>query len=151
MFSSAVKLAARAYRLQARHEALKLGIFQFVTLSMFMAGFWYGQNLVSNDVHNSLDDFFKRKATTAGDVMTATWSCLMAAQHLQMMVPHLSTLEKGKIAGARLRSIISKVHRNQAKECGEKRESKIRLTEFLGHIKFHSVSYTCCTYPQLIV
>lgn len=139
IFSSAVRLAAAAYRSQAQNEALKMGIFQFATLAMFVGGFWYGGVLMLNKSISNNDILSNGKDTEAGDTMTATWSCLMAVQHFQMIVPHLSTLEMGKIAGARLRSMMSIVQRNFEEHSYDKIEPGVKPAEFRGDIRFQDV------------
>ena len=136
VFSTALKLAAKSYRLQMYNQALQMGITQFVSLGMFMQGFWYGGILV---IANSGDEDMKKgRGTTPGDVMISTWSCLMAVQHFQMMVPHLYSLERGKFAGACLRSIIQKIRKSQ----GGDEETSIRLAQFGGKLEFHNVGVT---------
>ena len=137
VFSEAVRFAANASRLQAHYEALKQGIFQSLILAMFASGLWYYRESnpmgVNGKVQNSRGD------TQPGDVITATWSCLMAAQHFLMMVPQLAILEKGKIAGAHLSSLITRVQAVGGRPRG------LRLKQFSGHIKFRDVSFP---YPE---
>lgn len=137
VFSTALKLAAKSYRLQMHNQALQMGITQFISLAMFMQGFWYGGILVltSSDDESVTEGI----GTTPGDIMISTWSCLMAVQHFQMMVPHLYSLERGKFAGAYLRSILRKIRESQG---GKKGETSIRLAEFDGKLKFHNVGVT---------
>lgn len=138
VFSEAVRFAANAFRLQAWYEAFKQGIFQFVILAMFASGFWYCQDSNLKDVDGN-----SKGAIQPGDVITATWSCLMAAQHFLMMVPQFAILERGKIAGAHISSLMSRMQRIQKRY--EKNPRGLRLAEFCGSIKFHDVSYT---YPE---
>jgi ATP-binding cassette subfamily B (MDR/TAP) protein 1 len=63
---------------------------QFVLLSMFVQGFWFGSYLVRNG------------SSTAAAVNTCFWACLLASTYLQMCIPLLVTLEKGKTAMAGL-------------------------------------------------
>lgn len=67
---------------------------QFSSMAMFVQGFWFGASLV-------------RKGTvSAGDVMAVFWACLIATTNLQMCIPQLITLAKGKFAMAALVSLI---------------------------------------------
>lgn len=143
VFFEAVKLAANAFRLQAHYEALKQGIFQSVILAMFASGFWYCRDSNLNDVSGK--DQNNRGGAQPGDVITATWSCLMATQHFLIMVPQFAILEKGKIAGAHLSSLISRMQRAWERY-EEKRPRGLRLKDFGGDIKLHNVS---CAYPEL--
>ena len=71
------------------------GTSQFVTMAMFVQGFWYGAHLVLQGKN------------TPGDVMSVFWACLIATSNLQMMVPLLVVLAKGKMAAAELSAVIS--------------------------------------------
>lgn len=137
VFSTALKLAANSCRQQMYNQALQMGITQFVSLAMFMQGFWYGGVLVI--ATSDGEGITTGTGTTPGDVIISTWSCLMAVQHFQMMVPHLYSLERGKFSGACLRSIIRKMHESQG---GENGDANIRLAEFCGKLKFHNVGVT---------
>ena len=61
---------------------------QFAVMAMFVQGFWYGARLVG------------RGKITPGDVMTVFWACLIATSNLQMCIPQILTLSKGKSAMA---------------------------------------------------
>ncbi|KAL4066261.1 P-loop containing nucleoside triphosphate hydrolase protein [Scleroderma yunnanense] len=67
---------------------------QFVTMSMFVQGFWFGAHLVRQD------------KIQPGGVMSVFWACLIATSNLQMAVPLLVVLAKGKMAAAELASLI---------------------------------------------
>ncbi len=67
---------------------------QTTTMAMFVQGFWFGASLV------------RRGAVSPGDVMAVFWACLIATSNLQMCIPQLITLTKGKFAMASLVSLI---------------------------------------------
>ncbi|RPB22579.1 P-loop containing nucleoside triphosphate hydrolase protein [Terfezia boudieri ATCC MYA-4762] len=140
VFSEAVEFAGNAFRLQAHYEALKQGIFQSVILAMFASGFWYYRG--TSPMGENGKDQNSRGATQPGDIITSTWSCLMAAQHFLMMVPQLAILEKGKIAGAHLSYLMSRTQRVLGRPRG------LRLKEFGGGIKFHDVSFAYPSRPS---
>ncbi|KAI6096138.1 P-loop containing nucleoside triphosphate hydrolase protein [Pisolithus sp. B1] len=71
------------------------GTSQFVTMAMFVQGFWFGAYLV------------RQGKNTPGDVMSVFWACLIATSNLQMTVPLLVVLAKGKASAADLASILS--------------------------------------------
>ncbi|KAI6039143.1 P-loop containing nucleoside triphosphate hydrolase protein [Pisolithus marmoratus] len=71
------------------------GTSQFVTMAMFVQGFWFGAYLV------------RQGKNTPGDVMSVFWACLIATSNLQMTVPLLVVLAKGKTSAADLAFIIS--------------------------------------------
>ena len=66
------------------------GLAQFIMMSMFVQGFWFGSKLVRN------------KTIAAGDVMAVFWACLIATSNLQMCIPQFIVLSKGKHAIASL-------------------------------------------------
>lgn len=63
---------------------------QFATMAMFVQGFWYGARLV------------RAGTISAGDVTTVFWACLFATSNLQMCIPQLIIVVKGKFAMASL-------------------------------------------------
>ncbi|KAL5520889.1 HST6 [Sanghuangporus sanghuang] len=71
------------------------GCSQFVSMAMFVQGFWFGAFLV------------RRGSASAGDVMAVFWACLIAASNLQLCIPQFITLAKGKFAMVSLVTLIS--------------------------------------------
>lgn len=67
---------------------VRTGGSQFLLLSMFVQGFWFGSYLV------------KAGRSTPAAVTTSFWACLLASTYLQLCVPMLVALEKGKIGMA---------------------------------------------------
>ncbi|OCH94561.1 P-loop containing nucleoside triphosphate hydrolase protein [Obba rivulosa] len=63
---------------------------QFVMMAMFVQGFWFGSKLV------------REGKNSAGDVMAVFWACLIATSNLQMCVPQMIVLNKGKCSMAAL-------------------------------------------------
>lgn len=94
IFAAATAKAAAAYREQAHGNAMIIGFIRLITLSMFVQGFWYGSRLVG------------KGQVSAGDVMTTFWSCLMATQSLELILPQMMLLEKGRAAGAGLKALL---------------------------------------------
>ncbi|KAL8919834.1 MAG: hypothetical protein Q9208_006567 [Pyrenodesmia sp. 3 TL-2023] len=93
-YAKAIKRAAEKYLSQAMGNSLQIGFTRFVTQSMFVQGFWYGSHLV---VSGKKDP---------GQVLTAFWSCLMALQAMEEILPQMIVLEKGRAAGATLKAIL---------------------------------------------
>jgi ATP-binding cassette, subfamily B (MDR/TAP), member 1 len=58
----------------------------FATMAMFVQGFWFGAKLV------------RAGTVTPGDVTTVFWACLIATSNLQMCIPQLIVIAKGKFA-----------------------------------------------------
>ncbi|KAJ4474968.1 P-loop containing nucleoside triphosphate hydrolase protein [Lentinula aciculospora] len=73
---------------------LSSGSSQFVMMSMFVQAFWFGSKLV------------REGSIQPGAVMSVFWACLIATSNLQMCVPQLVTVGKGKVAMAALMSLV---------------------------------------------
>ncbi len=91
-YATAVKKAAHYYFVQAKANALQIGFVRLITLGMFVQGFWYGSHLVNTG------------QKTPGEILTAFWACLMAAQSVEQILPQVIVLEKGRAAGATLKA-----------------------------------------------
>ncbi|KAL8634217.1 hypothetical protein Q9189_000136 [Teloschistes chrysophthalmus] len=98
-YARVIRRAAKKYLIQAKANALQIGFVRFVTLSMFVQGFWYGSHVVIQG---------KKEP---GQVLTAFWSCLMALQAVEQILPQMLVLEKGRAAGATLAAILSQMGR----------------------------------------
>lgn len=79
---------------QAVVWALSYSSAETLLLSTFVIGFWYGAKVVRDGT------------STPGDVMTVFWAALLAATYLQMVVPQLMVVTKGKTSMASLRTVI---------------------------------------------
>lgn len=66
----------------------------FLLLSTFVVGFWYGAKVVRDG------------KASPGKVMTVFWACLLGATYLQMVVPQLAAITKAKTSMASLRTVI---------------------------------------------
>ena len=62
----------------------------FAMMAMFVQGFWFGAKLVRSGT------------ISPGDVMAVFWACLIATSNLQMCVPQLIVIAKGKFSMASL-------------------------------------------------
>lgn len=89
-FGTITRHAHAAYNRLHFVWGIRTGATQFIMLSMFVQGFWFGAYLV------------RTGKSTAAQVNTCFWACLIAATYLQQCVPMLVTIEKGKIAAAGL-------------------------------------------------
>lgn len=98
-YANSIKRAAGFYLHQAQANAMQIGFVRFVTLGMFVQGFWYGTYLVTAG---------KKEP---GQVLTAFWACLMATQAIEQILPQMIVLEKGRAAGATLKSVLSQMRR----------------------------------------
>lgn len=108
MYSHLLQKSAGFYTRQVIWNALQAAILRFFTLAMFVQGFWYGATLVD------------KSSNAAGNILTAFWACIMATGAIMQIMPMLIILEKGKIAGHRLRAVMAAMSaastRNKAPE-----------------------------------
>jgi ATP-binding cassette subfamily B (MDR/TAP) protein 1 len=93
-FISCVRAAGKWYMKLVLFTALQMAFARFTTFAMFAQGFWYGSTLVQSG------------ELTSGDVLSTFWACLIAVQSIELSVNHLPALERGKIAGATLKSYL---------------------------------------------
>lgn len=93
-YSRSVKRAAKFYLAQAQANAFQIGFVRVIILGMFVQGFWYGSHLVN---------YCNKRP---GDILTAFWACLMATQTIEQLLPQIIVLEKGRAAGAMLKTTI---------------------------------------------
>lgn len=98
-YKTAALEAARHYIKQALSNSLQIGFVRFVTTAMFVQGFWYGGHLVTAG------------KSSAGDVLTTFWACLMATKAVEDILPHMIVLEKGRAAGAAMKAILDSMGR----------------------------------------
>lgn len=99
-----------------RHEALTLGLVldkvqqsanacmrvwgvtaslsHFSMMAMFVQGFWFGAKLV------------RAGTISPGDVMAVFWACLIATSNLQMCIPQLIVITKGKLSMVALLTLV---------------------------------------------
>jgi ATP-binding cassette subfamily B (MDR/TAP) protein 1 len=93
-YAASVQIAARWYLKEARSTALQIGCVRLITFGMFIQGLWYGSSLVAVG------------KLPAGSVLTTFWACFVATQSIEEIVPQMAVLEKGRAAGAALKSIF---------------------------------------------
>lgn len=123
-FADTIKRAAKYYVRQANMNAMQLGFAKFITLSMFVQGFWYGSHLVISG----------QKST--GDIIT-TFSCaLVAMSTVEHILPQLMVLEKGRTAGAALKSVVMLLHDGKVVHEMSGQDRPNRVT---GNIEFRNV------------
>jgi len=95
-YHSTIKRVAAKYMIQARCNALQFGITKFLTVGIFVQGFWFGLYLVD-------------KGMNPGHVLTTFWACLAAMQAVEVVLPEWLVLVKGISAGETLKSIMIQV------------------------------------------
>lgn len=102
------------------------GATQFILLSMFVQGFWFGSYLVNAG------------KSSAASVNTCFWACLLAATYLQLCVPSLVVLEKGKMGMADLLELATELEEEIS--LGRARDSMISVGSSSGLHKRNSTS-----------
>lgn len=89
--------AARFYSRQIYWNSAQASFLRLSTLGMFVQGFWYGSHLVANGKRNS------------SSVLTCFWAVMMSTQAFVQIMPLIITLEKGRMAGAKLMAVIAQL------------------------------------------
>ena len=93
--SNVIELAKAAYSRCCIIWGATAGLSQFILFAMFVQGFWFGSKLV------------REGKITPGDVMGVFWACLIASSNLQLCIPLLVVVTKGKAAAVSLEVLIT--------------------------------------------
>lgn len=123
-YQNAITSQVKPYLDQAFINALQIGISGFGTTAMFGISFWYALNLVQHGLNG-------------GKVVTAIYSCVMAAQAAEAILPHWLILARGMSAGVTLKNIMEEI------KDGRKPASisaALKPSTCLGEIEFRKVS-----------
>ncbi|KAJ6104580.1 ABC transporter integral membrane type 1 [Penicillium sp. IBT 18751x] len=135
-FSSRIEHSAVHYLRQCRLNSLQLAFIRWMMFGMFVQGFWYGSSLARNGILSS------------GEVLRTFWACLTAAQSIEMILPQMIVMEKGKIASKDLKSLLQYYSKQNVK-------SEIKDTLYPLHceggIEVNNVSFAYPTQPDRIV
>ncbi|KAF2501001.1 P-loop containing nucleoside triphosphate hydrolase protein [Lophium mytilinum] len=132
-YTGAIREAAKSYTRQANLKSLQLAFLQFCTLSVFVQGFWYGSTLIA------------RGKRSPGQVITTFWCALVAVQAVTSFIPQLIVIEKGRVAGAKLRAVMAQM---QAQSNTTGHVSGIKPGLCKGDIEFDKVSFVYPTRPS---
>jgi ATP-binding cassette subfamily B (MDR/TAP) protein 1 len=95
-FSGRIESSATYYLRQARLNSLQIAFIRWMMFGIFVQGFWYGSSLA------------RAGKLSSGEVLRTFWACLTAAQSIEQVLPQMIVMEKGKVAGLALRSIIER-------------------------------------------
>ncbi|KAF7798175.1 hypothetical protein EIP86_009392 [Pleurotus ostreatoroseus] len=94
------------------------GLTQFAMMAMFVQGFWFGAKLVRSGT------------ISPGDVMAVFWACLIATSNLQMCLPQLIIIAKGKASMVALVTLVESTPKStlsrSASTLGGKRTTELR-------------------------
>jgi ATP-binding cassette, subfamily B (MDR/TAP), member 1 len=131
-YMAIVSQATQQYINQVKISALQMGCIRFLTLAIFVQGFWYGSHLLETKARNS------------GQILTAFWACLMASNTFEELLPQVIILEKGRNAAEILHNILVNID-----NAGDLRTTHVSKTpqHCEGDIQFQNVSYSgqnCC-------
>ncbi|KAG9949804.1 putative ABC transporter, partial [Aureobasidium melanogenum] len=96
-YSSRLKEAASWYYRVINVNAQQFGFVGFMTLAMFVQGFYYGGVQVDKHEKNT------------GDVVTTFFSAISAFQAISGILPQMIVLQKGRTAGSTLRAIMAQM------------------------------------------
>jgi ATP-binding cassette subfamily B (MDR/TAP) protein 1 len=120
-------LAAKIYMNVTNLRSIQIGVMEFFTISVFVQGFWYGSHLVRSGNRD------------VSQVITTFWAALMAIQGVTGFLPQLIVLQKGKIAGSRLRVLMEQI---STSDRHEEMSGSLNPARCLGDVEFRQVSYT---------
>ena len=144
-------LSSTAARLNAVWGATS-ALAQFTMMAMFVQGFWFGSKLV------------REGKISAGAVMTVFWACLIATSNLQMCIPQIIALSKGKFAIVALLTLTTDPSipssspsefadipitptspKSTRKQSRSTTLRKIKPSTCLGEFSLHNVTFTYST------
>ncbi|GIC91035.1 uncharacterized protein Aud_007476 [Aspergillus udagawae] len=94
-FALKIDSAAAQYLKQAHLNSLQIAVIRFMMFGMFIQGFWYGTALTTSG------------KLTAGEVLRTFWACLTAAQSIELVLPQVIVMEKGKVAAVMLKDLLN--------------------------------------------
>ncbi|KAJ6187515.1 hypothetical protein N7519_002423 [Penicillium mononematosum] len=135
-FAERIERSATHYLRQARLNSLQIAFIRWMMFGMFVQGFWYGSSLA------------RTGKLTSGEVLRTFWACLTAAQSIEQVLPQMIVMEKGKVAGAALKSIIQS--RREDKFVSEAKGT--RYPEHCeGDIEVKNVSFSYPSQPDQCV
>lgn len=108
---------------------------QFTSFAMFVQGFWFGAKLV------------REHRIDSGDVMAVFWACLIATSNLQMCIPQLIVIAKGKEACRSLLELVADAPPDNQVTPFDKHHSsstlrKICPAAFAGEFSLHNVTFS---------
>ncbi|CAG8659293.1 3563_t:CDS:2, partial [Dentiscutata heterogama] len=114
--------------------AIRVGMIQFLILSLFVQGFWFGSILVSE------------KKLAPGDVLSIFYASLLGASVLKEILPKLASIAKAKDAVKHINILLEKVTLIDLRAL-----RGFTLTEIKGDIEFNDVSFSYPTRPDTYV
>jgi len=137
-YASTIQMAAKSYMIQVNANSLQMGITRFMTTATFVVGFWYGIVLV-------------RQGLGPGSVLTTFYSCLMATQAAEALLPQWLVLSKGMSAGQTLKGVLSRLERGRqvSKMVGTMKPMTCPGDVEMSHVSRYKSSMASC-YSDLL-
>ncbi|THW48274.1 putative ABC transporter [Aureobasidium pullulans] len=132
-YSARLKEAASWYYRVINVNAQQFGFMGFMTLAMFVQGFYYGGVQVDNGEKNT------------GDVITTFFSAMSAFQAIASILPQMIVLEKGRTAGSTLRAVMAQMEK---KSGGPPSHELLKPDKCEGYIEFRNVSFAYPARPD---
>ncbi|PVH92092.1 P-loop containing nucleoside triphosphate hydrolase protein [Periconia macrospinosa] len=132
-YLNAIIRSGGAYKKQASIRSMQMGITQFFTLSIFVQGFWYGSYLVMKGEKNP------------GQVLTTFWAAMLTVHSITAFLPQYIVIQKGKVAGARLKSLAVRVSKDTF---GTEVMGDLKPQQASGNIEFRRVSFAYPSRPD---
>jgi ATP-binding cassette subfamily B (MDR/TAP) protein 1 len=133
-YTALLKLAEKYYYRQVTWSALQTAILRVVALAMFVQGFWFGSTLVDG----------AEGVNAAGNILMAFWSCIAATSAMMAVMPVMISLEKGKVAGHRLRMLMAATSLGTNQSPSERRVP----STCVGDLSFEKVHFAYPSRPQ---
>ncbi|KAK6003221.1 hypothetical protein QM012_001066 [Aureobasidium pullulans] len=135
-YSSRLKEAASWYYRVVNVNAQQFGFVGFMTLAMFVQGFYYGGVQVNKHEKNT------------GDVVTTFFSAISAFQAISSVLPQMIVLQKGRTAGSTLRAIMARM----AKTTNAMPSPQLLKPGICdGNVEFRNVSFAYPARPDRMV
>jgi ATP-binding cassette subfamily B (MDR/TAP) protein 1 len=133
-YARILQRAEMYYTNQVNWNALQAALLRFITLAMFVQGFWYGATLID------------KSKETSSSILTAFWSCIMATGAIMQLMPMIIPTEKGRIAGHRLRAVMIAM----TAEPRRRHPTLQRPATCVGDITFKDVSAYCRVIDKML-
>ncbi|GES79406.1 multidrug resistance protein 1 [Rhizophagus clarus] len=114
--------------------ALRTGLTQFLTLSLFFQGFWFGSTLVADS------------KLAPGDVLSVFYTCLLGLGVLKGILPKLVAISRAKNAIKPIKELLERIARMELDAL-----NGFKIPKIEGSINFNQVSFSYPSRPDTIV
>ncbi|EXX52002.1 uncharacterized protein OCT59_000541 [Rhizophagus irregularis] len=114
--------------------ALRIGLTQFLTLSLFFQGFWFGSTLVAD------------KKLAPGDILSVFYACLLGLSVLKGILPKLVAISRAKNAIQPIKELLERIARMELYAL-----NGFKIPNIEGNINFNQVSFSYPSRPDTLV